>query len=271
VYSMLKDVQKTHFNKLHYTATHCNTHCNKHCNTHRRIVFCYIEQTACIPCLMTSQNTQQQTASHCNTLQHTATHIAELYSVMLSRLRVFHVKRHPKNTLQHTATHCNTLQHTATHIAGLYSAMLSRLCVFHVKRHPKNTLQHTATHCNTHRRIAFCDVELTVCILCPKTSKKYTATHCNILQHTATHIAELYSAILSFLYVFYVKRHPKIQVARHIVPYDSFYVVCCSVLQCFAVFCSVLHPKNPSRSSHCTICKILCSVLQCVAVCCSVL
>ena len=42
--------------------------------------------------------------------------------------------------------------------------------------------------------------------------------------------------------------------------------VCCSVLQCVAVRCSVLHisvvEKGTSES---------CSVLQCVAVCCSVL
>ena len=36
------------------------------------------------------------TATHCNTLQHTVPHC---------------------NTLQHTVPHCNTLQHTATHVA----------------------------------------------------------------------------------------------------------------------------------------------------------
>jgi len=44
--------------------------------------------------------------------------------------------------------------------------------------------------------------------------------------------------------------------------------VCCSVLQCVAVCCSVLQTKNdaPNRPQH-----AWCSVLQCVAVCCSVL
>jgi len=44
VYSMLKDVQKTHCDTLQHTATHTATHCT----THRRIVFCDVEQTACI-------------------------------------------------------------------------------------------------------------------------------------------------------------------------------------------------------------------------------
>jgi len=52
---------------------------------------------------------RQHTAEHCNTLQHTATHLREYY-------------RH------HTATLCNTLQHSATH---------------------GNTRQDIATHYNT--------------------------------------------------------------------------------------------------------------------------
>jgi len=46
------------------------------------------------------------TATHCNTLQHTATHIVKYC-----------------NTLQHTAKHCNTLQHTATHTAKQYNTL----------------------------------------------------------------------------------------------------------------------------------------------------
>ena len=60
-------------------------------------------------------NISKVTATHCNTLQHTATHCTTHCS-----------------TLQHTETHCNTLQHTAQHTAA------------HC-----NTLQHTATHCDT--------------------------------------------------------------------------------------------------------------------------
>ena len=45
--------------------------------------------------------------------------------------------------------------------------------------------------------------------------------------------------------------------------------LCCSVLQCVAVCCSVLHLKWILTSLH--IPSLCCSVLQCVAVCCSVL
>jgi len=48
--------------------------------------------------------------SHCNTLQHTATHCNTRKGVPSSRSRW---RRVP-----HTATHCNTLQHTATHVKG---------------------------------------------------------------------------------------------------------------------------------------------------------
>ena len=47
---------------------------------------------------MTHSRGMQQTATHCNTLQH-----------------MQHTATHCCNTLQHAATHCNTLQHTATH------------------------------------------------------------------------------------------------------------------------------------------------------------
>ena len=70
-------------NTLQRTATHCNMHC--------------MQIWACSSSLSTSI----QTATHCNTLQHTAT-------------RMQHTATHC-NTLQRTATHCNTLQHTVTH------------------------------------------------------------------------------------------------------------------------------------------------------------
>jgi len=96
----------------------------------------------------TLYNTLQQTATHCDTLQHTATswrkyvdtyvqgHSCSFYDSHCDTLQ--HTVTHC-NTLQHSAIHCNTLQHTATHC---------------------NTLQHTATHCNT---------------------AQHTATHCNTL------------------------------------------------------------------------------------------
>ena len=87
-------------------------------------------------------------ATHCNTLQYTATHFRDttLY------VTVTHCKC---NTLQHTAIHRSTLQHTAIHRSTLQHTAIH--C---------NTPQHTATHCNTPRN---------------------TATHCNTLQYTAAH------------------------------------------------------------------------------------
>jgi len=72
--------------------------------------------------------TLHHTASHCNSMQRTAT--------------LQHTETH-WNTLQHSATHCNTLQDTARHCNTL------QLTATHC-----NTLQHTATHCNTLRHTA---------------------------------------------------------------------------------------------------------------------
>jgi len=78
-------------------------------------------------------------ATHCNTLQHTATCLSVLMQMMF-----FHMYDGlGGNTLQHTATHCNTLQHTATH---------------------RNKLQHTATHrktCNTLQHITHAKIQST--------------------------------------------------------------------------------------------------------------
>ena len=71
----------TGWNRLHYTAKHCNTlqHPATHCNT------------------------LQHTATHCSTLQHTATHSSTLQ----------HTATH-SSTLQHTATHHYALHYTVT-------------------------------------------------------------------------------------------------------------------------------------------------------------
>ena len=88
--------------------------------------------------------TLQHTATHCNTLQHTATTHC--------------------NSLQHTATHCNTLQHTyitlqqasrlSTWIPAAKTKTLSPEDVSAVilGSHTATrytSLQHTATYCNT--------------------------------------------------------------------------------------------------------------------------
>jgi len=107
----------THYNALQHTATHSNT-----CQHDRFIHLSWWArnpQKTLIRLLCTDK-----TATHCNTLQQTATWRI-FVPVLLSapppqRDRcVYYALRytlqHAVNTLQRTATHCNTLQHTATH------------------------------------------------------------------------------------------------------------------------------------------------------------
>ena len=68
---------------------------------------------------------QEQSAAHCNTLQHV---------VCTQNQDGLHPPQGVK--VQHTATHCNKLQRTATHYNTLQRTATH--C---------NTLQHTATHC----------------------------------------------------------------------------------------------------------------------------
>jgi len=151
----------------------------------------------------------EDTATHCNMLQHAAT-------------RCY--------TLQHTATYCNTLQHTATHCTTLHQTATHCSTLHHIAKYCK-IQEHAATqkvHCNTESReivlgdwvydvwknmcgrvlkcvvvcgnwvydMKFdgdwvCDIRryllVTECLTSRCNTLQYTATHCNILQHTATH------------------------------------------------------------------------------------
>jgi len=114
----------------------------------------------------------QRTASHCNTLQHTAARCSTL------QCTTTHC-----NALQHTAARCSTLQHTAAHcntrLQHTYTAT--------------RTLQHTATHihCNTHCNTQLQHTSWRVLQLMTRKSSfnklQHTATHCNTVQHTQTH------------------------------------------------------------------------------------
>jgi len=113
------------------------------------------------------------TATHCNTLPHTATQ--ELWpastlfqTCCLWNIAYVYTYRHcnilqSTNTLQQpTATYCNTILHTYTHIG-------TATHYYKIPRHTAtqpNTLQHTATQ--------------------PNTLQHPTATYCNTTQHTAT-------------------------------------------------------------------------------------
>jgi len=73
----------------------------------------------------------RHTATHCNTLQHTATQL--------------HILRLRCGTLQHTATHCNTLQHnyTSSGSGAAHISSLAAVCC-------KDALQRTTTHYRTY-------------------------------------------------------------------------------------------------------------------------
>jgi len=99
------------------------------------------------------QHTLQRTATHCNTLQHTATLQCRWAGAAFKKSVCFKTLQY---TPQHTAAHGNILQHTATHC---------------------NTLQHTATHCNI--------------VLLVGRGGLHTAKHSTTMQHTAKHYITL--------------------------------------------------------------------------------
>ena len=92
------------------------------------------------------------------------------------------------NTLQHTATHCNT-HALACHPSSFLKEI--RLTLYHTA--PQcNTLQHAATHCNTHALMSPSSFSrggcLTLHLPAPHcTTLHHTAPHCNTLQHASTH------------------------------------------------------------------------------------
>ena len=91
-------------------------------------------------------------ATHCNTLQHTAT-CRHILQHAATHRGTSSVDRYGSTSylsycpLQHTATHCNTLQHTATPKDNVAEVQND------TARHCK-TLQDTATHCKTLQRTA---------------------------------------------------------------------------------------------------------------------
>jgi len=69
----------------------------------------------------------QHTATHCNTLQHSAhnTHTsAQLRNIGGLVVVVVVVVAVHCNALQHTTTHCNTLQHTPVHNSQIFAGWL---------------------------------------------------------------------------------------------------------------------------------------------------
>jgi len=108
---------ESHCNTLQHTATHCNTlqHTATHCATlqHRCIKSVFKERMQ-----NQSHSNIYHTATHCNTLQKVQHAATEMYQVRIqgaiTEESLGNTATHC-NTRQHTATHGNTLQHTATH------------------------------------------------------------------------------------------------------------------------------------------------------------
>jgi len=173
------------------------------------------------------QCTLQRTATHCNALQCTATHC---------------------NTLQRTTTHYNALQRTATHC---------------------NALQRTATHCNALQRTAtttlnairlvvrdslwshICTYVYTWCTSFWYSDRTYSPkklvyrlTRCHMYMcMTKDSLFVTRCSWLSLVIHMYIERI--LQKNWYIVWLDvgdplfsAFVAVCCSVLQCVAVWCS---------------------------------
>jgi len=84
----------------------------------------------------------QDVATHCNTLQHTATHCSHCNTFIRMHTYV------GMCLTQYIVIHYNTLQHTATHCNAHYNTMEPNVkCAIETATHC-NTLQHTATHWN---------------------------------------------------------------------------------------------------------------------------
>jgi len=169
----------THCNTLQHTATHCNTlqHTATHYNTiqntttlyktlpHSETPYTPLQHSNEIVFFFPAIAKFGNTATHCNTLQHTAHH--QRNCILLS-CRC--------NSLQRSAKHCNT-QYSWAAAATLYNAL--------------QRLQHNATHCNTLQLTSeiqySCAAAAAQGSFCLSYELQHTATHRNTLQHTATH------------------------------------------------------------------------------------
>jgi len=156
-----------------FPATHCNTlqHADLYGDTPQHTTHC--AGPAQYGRREHGHMALQYTATHCNSLQLTATHRTHrntLHTVQALRSTAC---GHADKCV--TATHCNTLQHTATHytLRGLCAAR----CAVN-----GNTLQHTATHCNTTQHSTHCAGSAQHGV-----RARGQMCHCNTLQHTATH------------------------------------------------------------------------------------
>jgi len=184
-------------------------------------------------------NARQRIATHCITLQHTATTHC--------------------NTLQHAAqaTHCNRMQRTLTHpIATPYRlcqpapALISPLATNTPQVHCI-TLQHTATHRNTFLLIAMpyrlCwSVSALVSLLAANLSQLHcttlpnTATQRHTLQHTATALQQDCNNTATHAYSSHCDTVEAMSVSAR-------FYISCNALQHTATHCNTLQ----HTATHC--------------------
>jgi len=121
--------------------------------------------------------------SHCNILQHTATHCNTLSFTFVRSFPRCISSHYKLLNLHHTALHCTTLQHTATHCPYVRKKLFA-LHFFLLLLAYCKTLQLTAIHCTTLPHTAL-----------HRPTLHHTAPHCATLHHTATHCDTLYHIV----------------------------------------------------------------------------
>jgi len=148
----------------------------------------------------------QHTATHCNTLQHTATPGPRL---------VFNCGRQDtlQHLLQHTATHCNTLQHTATH-CNTQADFETLSHLIHESFLDLVRTSGAAVYCSALQRVAAC---------------------CSVLQHVAR---ESFVDLVRKLCLVCCSVLQRVAVCCSVLQCVA--VFCCSVMQCVAVCQSML-------------------------------
>ena len=149
----------------------------------------------------------RNTATHCNTLQHTATHNATHCNTLQRIVGLVQVRGVHISSARHTATPCNTfklsawhtLQHTALCDTVLWVWCQCAWCIVQISsaRHTvthRSTLHSTATHGtalhhSTRHTVTHFGSQNGSCRSLLHGTLYQTASHCNALQHSAWHTA----------------------------------------------------------------------------------
>jgi len=124
----------------------------------------------------------QHTATHCNTLPHTATplqqHAAGVVIISASTIRC--------NSLQHAATRCNTLQRKLNNLDRKMHLYANGVVVINVSATRCNTLQQILVnlHGNTHPQVAVV-LGLLATVAEEEVQQRVVAVCCSVLQCVA--------------------------------------------------------------------------------------